>query len=330
MFNIKQFQKNNSTLIQSVPLKELTSISTYWSEINGWFWKIKIKFALSVINNDFEIWDIIHLQFKQNLLIVWSIINVKKMYEKNQETLELEITWLSGISATLLTNAIYTDTASNIMKDLIDNLNTDYWFSIFSYDSSSIPNTVWNLSLDFSSYKTYKSAMEAVAETAGLYFFIDNDGKVYLQEKNWFWSHNLEAKQNVSSIVIDEDSRELVNSLILQHWAWTTPYSDSTSISTYWKREKFLNLSSEITNQATADIYWANYITKYKDKSKKISITVNNEYNFFDIKPWDLITVRNILYNIVDLQASKVKYWLETCTIELETFYSFSKEIFKN
>lgn len=328
MFNIKQYQKDNSTLIKSLEISKLTLVSTHPSEINGGFGKMKVKFVLSIANMEFEIWNFIRVQFEQNVLIRWSIINVRKRYWKTEETLELEILWIASNTATVLTNNVYNDTASNIMKDLVDNYNTDYWFNILSYDTSSIPDTVWNIALDFSSYKSYKQAMEEVANTAGLFFFIDNDWKVYLQERDWFQTHTLKAAKDVDSVTIDEDSRELVNTLILKHGAGTTTYSDATSISTYWKREKYLDKSSELTNQATADSFWNNYIAKFKDKTKKISIIVNKEYNFFSIKPWHLINVRNLLYDIDELQVTKITYWLETCSIQLETFYSFSKEIF--
>ena len=152
--------------------------------------------------------------------------------------------------------------------------------------------------------------------------------QVYFDEKANFTSYTLTVWDNIDELRIDEDSKELVNSLWLKYNWGTKEYIDATSQSIYWKREKYLDKSSELSNLTTADICWANYISQYKDNVKKVSIIVNNEFDFYWLKGWDLINVRNTWYIINNLQIAKVSYWLEKATIELERSYSFAKEVF--
>lgn len=328
MYNIKVYEKNGTTLKQTIQIEKLESIWTFTAQVNWWFWVSKIWLAYKITDSSIEVSDIVKVQYKAAIIYTWAVLNVKKVYWAAKEIIQMNLRGYWSIMTTLLTTATYTDTASNIVEDLIDNFNTEYWSSLLSYDSSSIPPTVWNLSLDFSSYKTYLQAIEETANAAWLFFFIDLDWKVYFDERENFSSHTLRTWKDVDSITIDEDSKELVNSLILKYNWWTKIYSDAASQTSYWKREKYIDKSSELSNLWTADIFWANYISQFKDKVKKVSIVVNNEYDYFDIKWGDLINVRNLWYVINDLQVAKISYWLEKATIELERSYSFAKEIF--
>lgn len=328
MYNIKVYEKDSTTLKETIQINKLESISNFSSQVNWGFWSLRIWLAYSITDTSISIWDIIKVQYKADIIYTWAVLTINKIYWKEKEIIELNLIWYSSILTTLLTSSTYSDTAANIVKDLIDEFNVEYWNNLLSYDTSSIPATTWTLDFDFSKYVSYLKAIEEVAETAGLFFFIDLDWKVYLDEKANFSSHTLTVKNDVDEIKIDEDSKELINSLTLKYNWWTKTYSDSTSQTTYWKREKYLDKSSELSNVTTADEFWANYIAQHKDDTKKVSLIVNNEYNFFDIKGGDLIKVRNIDYTINNLQVAKITYWLEKATIELEKSYSFAKEIF--
>lgn len=330
MFNIKIYDKTYSWTPQTLEIEKLESVSTFAAQINGGFWSVNVWIAYKITNTSITISDIVEIQYKNDVIFIGSVLNVKKTYAANKELISLNLVGLGSLPSLLLTNATYSDTASNIIKDLIDDYNVEYWTSILSYDVSSIPSTVDTLDLDFTKYVSYLKAMEEVAETSGLYFFIDLDGKVYMKEKSAFTEHTLTLGLDVDEVIIDEDSKELVNSLILKYNGWTKTYSDATSQSNYGKREKYLDKSSDLSNLATADIYGANYITKYKDEVKKISLKVNIEYNFFSIKAGDLINIRNTDYVLNTLQVAKITYWLEQATLELEKSYSFAKEIFNS
>ena len=328
MYNIKVYEKDWTTLKNTIEVEKLEKVSTFTSQVNWGFWTWNIWLAYKITNTDIAIWDIVKVQYKSDIIYIWSLLTNKKLYWKDKEIITLNLIWLWSLLSLFLTTAIYSAIASDIIKDLIDDFNIEYGSNILSYDAWSIPPTVWILDLDFSSYKSYFEAIEETANAAWLFFFIDLDWKVYLDEKANFNSHTLTVWDDIDELRIDEDSKELVNSLWLKYNWWTKEYTDATSQSTYWKREKYLDKSRELANLATADIYWANYIAQNKDEIKKVSIIVNNEYDYFSIKGWDLINVRNVWYIINNLQVAKITYWLERATIELERSYSFAKEVF--
>ena len=328
MYNIKVYEKDWTTFKSTIQIEKFESISNFTAQVDGWFWKLKIWLAYKITDTSIEVSDIVKVQYKSDIIYTWSVLNINKLYFPKKEVIELNLVWYSSLLSFLMTNSTYSDIASDIVKDLIDDFNIEYWSNILSYDSNSIPDSTWTLNIDFSWYSNYFKAIQDVAETAWLNFFVDLDWKVYLDEKANFDSHTLTVWDNIDSISINEDSVNLVNHLTLKHGAWTTTYSDATSITKYWKREEYIDKSNELTNQATADEYWANYIATYKDEIKKVSIIVNSEYNFFNIKWWDLINVRNIWYTINNLQVAKIMYGTNTAKIDLEISYSFAKEIF--
>lgn len=336
MYNIKIYERDWTTLKDTIEIEKLESISNFSSQVNWWFSNISVWIAYKITDTSIEISDIIKIQFLKNIIYTGSILDVKKIYWKDTEWIEINAIWYSSLLTLFQTNAIYSDTASNIVKDLINDFNIEYWNSILSYDVSSIPDSVWTLDLDFSSYKTYFEAMTSVANASGLFFFIDLDWKVYFREKSSYNSHTLSIWSDVDELTIEEDWKELVNYLILKYNWWLAIYQDAWSIALYWKREKYLDKSSELSNLSTANEFWNNYILQYKDKIKKVSVLANrsdelleiNWEDFFSIKWWDLIKVRNIWYIINNLQVAKITYWVEKATIELERSYSFAKEIF--
>lgn len=328
MYNIKIYERNWTTLKDTIQIEKLANISGFSSQSNWWFSNISIQIAYKITDTSIEISDIVKIQYLQDIIFTWSVLSAKKIYWADSEKIEINAVWYSSLLTLFQTNATYSDTASNIVKDLINDFNTEYWSLILSYDSATIPDTVWTLALDFSSYKTYFEAITSVANASWLFFFIDLDWKVYFKAKSAYTSHTLTTWSDVDELIIEEDGKELVNYLVLKYNWWVATYQDATSISTYWKREKYLDKSSELSNVSTANEFWNNYILQNKDKIKKVSIVANKEYDFFTIKWCHLINVRNVWYIINNLQVAKITYWIERATIELEKSYSFAKEIF--
>lgn len=330
MFNIKIFEKDGVTLKKTVEIRKLERFWQFYWKVNEWYSFLKISLALPVTDFSISISDFVEVNYKNNFslnkIYRWSVINIDKEYTNNSETLTINVMGISGLMSEILTNDTYTNTASNIIIDLANNFNTEYWFNIL--DTSEVETTVWNINIDFSWYKNYLQAMREVAEISWKSLFINLDGKVYFKDKLNFTKHFLTLWKDVDELKINEDGKELVNSLILAYNGWVKTYTDSASITDFWKRELYLSKTTELWNLATADIFWNNYIARYKDKIKKISLQVNNEYNYFDIKAGDIISLRNSLYEIKDLQVAKIQYWLERASIDLELSYSLANEIF--
>lgn len=332
MFNIKIYENDRVTLKQTIEISKLEMFWNFSGKLNEGYSFLKIWLALKITDDSIWISDFCEVDYKTNFwlqrIYSGSVINIDKEYTENSETITLNLMWVSGLMSTLYTNTNYTDTASNIIIDLANNFNIEYWYNIL--DTTNVASTVWDINIDFSDYKNYLQAMQEVAETIWYSLFINYDGKIYFDEKSNFTKHTLTLWKDVDNLKINEDWKELVNSLILAYNWWVKTYPDATSQTTYRKREKYLSKTTELWNEATADIYWANYIATYKDKIKKISLELNNEYNFFSIKAWDLISLKNTLYEINDLQVNKIQYSLDRASIDLELSYSFTEEIFSN
>lgn len=139
--------------------------------------------------------------------------------------------------------------------------------------------------------------------------------------------HKLTYSGDIDSITAEEDLEKLVNSYTLDYTGGTTTATDATSQGLYGIRELKEN-KTEITNSTTAAQAANGYIEKNKNPVRRISLTVNSEYDFESIKPGDLVTVRNLEYDISSLQISKIEYNPDIMRIELEDFKSFSNEVF--
>jgi len=328
MYNIKVY--NKALVYQStISLKKVVSISNFSADINGWVGNMNLSLDLKITNTDFNIWDILKIYFESDHIYTWSVLDIKKEYLPEQETITLIMVWYAWLMTTLLKTETYSDIASNIAKDIIDDFNTEYWTSILSYDASSIPATVWTIDLTLTN-KNYLDCLKELSDTVWLKFYIDIDGKCYFREKSAYTNHKLTTKKDVDSLVITEEWRFIKNTLLLDYNWWSKTYTDSASVTTYWKKEAYLNKANELWNVTTADEYWANYLIENADEKQKITITVNNKFDYFTIKCGDTIKVRNTWYSINNLQIVKITYYYEKAILELEKAYSFANEIFNN
>lgn len=325
MYNIKHYSKSK-TLLQTIGTRKLSNISNFQAQSNGWFGELDITLDLRITNQDFDLSDIIEVYYKWNFIYSWYILDVEKLYWTEIETVTIVIVWYSSLLTDYIISENYNDLASNIVKDLIDKANIEYWYNIFSYDAISIPNTTWNININFDNIN-YLEALEELSEISWINFFVDLDWKVYFS--NTRNNHKLTLRKDVQDLDIVEEWRELVNSIILNYSWWTQSYEDTASINQYWKKQKYVS-KQDIQDLQTADEFGLSYLTEKSIKQKKISIIVNNKYNYFDIKPDDTIRIRNSLYEIQNLRVKRIRYDYETARIELGKIYSFAKEIFDN
>jgi len=328
MYNIKIY--NKSLVYQNtLSLKKVVNISGFTSDINGWVWNMTLTLNLKITNTDFEVWDILEIYFESDHIYSWSIIDVQKLYWTNIETVSLIMIGYGWLMSQVLKTETYSDIASNIAKDIIDDFNTEYWTAILSYDVNSIPTTVWAIDLTFTN-KNYLECLRELSDTVWLKFFIDIDGVVYFRDEALYSNHKLTTEKDVEQLNITEEWRWIKNTLILKNAVNEKTYTDAISISTYWIKEIYLDKSSELTTEATGDEYADTYLNDNADKKDKIQITVNNKYDYFTIKPWDTIKVRNTWYTINNLQIVKISYSYEKAILDLEKSYSFANEIFNN
>ena len=325
MYNIKHYSKSK-VFIQTIQTKKLVNISNFKSQVNWWFWDLYITLDLKITNEDFNISDLIEVYYKWDFIYSWYLLDVNKLYWPQTETVTLDIVWYASLLSQYVLNETYTDLASNIVKDIIDKANIEYWFNIFNYDITSIPDTVWNINIGFE-YETYLKALEEISEITWIDFFVDIDWKVYFTSTRE--NHILTLRKDVEELDITEEWRSIVNSIIVDYDWWVKTYTNPASITTFWLKQKH-EIKRDIKNETTADKYWESFLADNSNKINKTWIIVNNNYTYFNIKAWDTIRIRNSPFIIEDTQVKRIIYDYETARIELWKSYSFAKEIFNN
>lgn len=325
MFNIKHYTKNK-TPIQTLNIEEMINISSFSSESNWGLGQLTIQLNFSIIETIFKVWDLIEVYFKWQHIYWWSIIDVKKIYWTNIESISIILVWYASLLSKLIINHSYNMTWSEIIKDIIDQFNIEYWYDLLSYTSESIEDTIWDINITFT-YKTYLEALINIAEISWIDFFINQNWVVFF--RSTLDLHKLTLKSDVNELEVTEEWRSLINYLILNYTGWTEVYPNNTSIAEYGKKEQYLN-KTDIWNLTTANKFWESFLNENSNIIKKVSLIVNNKYNYFNIKSGDLVTVKNSNYTIENLQIKKVNFSYEQAEIELSKSYSFANEIFSN
>lgn len=325
MYNIKHYSKSK-VFIQTIQTKKLVNISNFSSQANGWVWDLYITLDLKITNKYFNISDLIEVYYKWDFIYSWYLLDVNKLYWPKTETVTLDIVWYASLLSQYVLNQTYTDLASNIVKDIIDKANIEYWFNIFNYDITSIPDTVWNINIGFE-YETYFKALEEISEITWIDFFVDIDWKVYFTSTRE--NHILTLRKDVEELDITEEWRSIVNSIIVDYDWWVKTYTNPASITKFWLKQKYES-KQDIKNETTADKYWESFLADNSNKINKTWIIVNNNYTYFNIKAWDTIRIRNSPFIIEDIEVKRIIYDYETARIELWKTYSFAKEIFSN
>ena len=267
------------------------------------------------------------------LIYTWIVQNIERFIDANVVWIRLPLLGLSSI----FTYLFFRD-AGNLsfnkdqdpaqtVKDIVDLLNVDYNF--FSYDWSSIENYGTTVSLDFENDNCLDSIKKCI-ESTSFYFYVDQNWKVFFRPKPSTPTHTLTVQKDVEKLVVEENSENLVNNVVVEYATATKEYPDATSQTNYWLREAFEGRASDLADVWAADEFWANYLAENKDPKSKTTVTVNSNYDLETINPWDTIKIVNFDYSINNLQIIKLTYSPDKIILNLEDLDSFSKEVFKN
>jgi len=325
MYNIKHYDYKMNYKDTINPNK-IVDIGWFRSQWNGGLWNMNLQLNLWIINDDFEVSDIIYIYYKWKHIYGGNILDITKLYWPKIETLSLEIVGFASLLSQYIINQTYNDTASNIMKDIINKANTEYWYNIFSYDSNTIPDSTDNINIEFEN-EDYLRSLRSLSEVSGLDFFINESWVVYFIETGD--NHTLTLRKDVDSLEIKEEGRNITNSLIVDYEWWIETYEEGSSINLYSKRQKYKS-KRKIKDLSTVNEFGNNFLEENAFKKDKITLIVNDRFDYFNIKPTDNIRVRNSPFIIDDLKVKGVIFWYETATIELGRRYSFSEEILNN
>jgi hypothetical protein len=101
-----------------------------------------------------------------------------------------------------------------ILQDILG--QSDQELAYFSVDYSNMNNVGTNSNIEFDKH-TLNDAIKKVLATTSFYYAIRADGKAYFQALPTTSSHNLEFGKDIRSIVIDYNSDEIVNDILLYY-----------------------------------------------------------------------------------------------------------------
>jgi len=268
------------------------------------------------------------------LIFTWQVQNIVKQYWENIQSINISCFWLWTLLNELLfysSSFVFSKNQdpSTTIKNIIDYFNSVYTFWWLSYTATSIVNYWSSVNIDFDYTNCYK-AIDDTAKTTNFWYFIDEDWTVYFKDKPATATHKLTVQKDIQSIIVNETSQDVINSVLVEYKTWTTwAIEDSTSITTYWKKQEKVS-QTELWDIWSATTFANNYLLKNKDKKIQTTIIVNDSYLYNwltieDIKPWDTITVLNFPIEINNLQVQKINYNSTQISIDLDYFLSIWK-----
>ena len=307
---------------------------SFSSQINWWQWQLKLNLDLPITNVFFTQWDIIKVyKFDDRtpnweLLYTWIIEDITKTATDYDE-ISLNITWISSLFKRLLYNESWyvvnkNDDPWNIVEDIVDYFNTKH----ITLTKTWIVNLWDSVNYDFKYTDLLKAMWDLKDMSNNYYWFLGADLDMTFKVKSWTADHLFTYKKDLFSVDIDERWMDIFNTFILNRKSWTTTYTDTNSISTYWLREKYLS-NTQIADLTSADNFWNNYIAQNKDTKKNITLKVNSKYFYNNqtienIYPWQICKIRNMELSLSDtLLINKVNYNPDYVTINLEKFDNF-------
>ena len=311
MFNIKVYNRNWA-FIQTLNEKEISCNYNFSASVNSgfsslsfeYYWEFKLDHKQRI--KIYKKWKAIYQWF-----ITWVSIKADKGWKKQI----IKCNWLLW----LLAFTPYQDWTLNInpwvfIRNLFYNLG---------FDTSPVRDYPSSISIESSNNTTLSLLQEILNQTLDYAFFIDADNKVrFTPYEN---HHLLTFNDDCFNIDLSEDSTNYFNSITLKYDWWQVVWSNSSWVTKYWVNELMVE-ESDIKNSTTANLR-LNSLLKEKDIIRNYKVSVNSNYDYFSIKPWDILSVRNTEWIIENKPVKKVQYSKDTAQIILDSYQSLESFI---
>lgn len=335
-FQIKVYEKD-WTFKQNIKETKVRNTIQFSNNVNWGQWRLNLELNVNFANTDILQWDFIKVNlFDDNfpnwkLIYTWIVEDINRVYQPTENLLTLSCVGLEAILTRLYYNSSWytftkNDTASNIVKDIISYFNSKYpWNWINDW---WVENTVWNVNIEFD-YDNCSQSLQKITALTDKKFFIEADWTVNWISKPLTRTHALKAEENIQSILIEEDSSNIINSVFVIYDWWVVTSNDWTSQSYFWLFEQSLS-RLDIKDSSTAQDLADETISLNKNSKQKITIEVNTKYILENIQVLDTVKVMNIDYSIENLQIQKISYTTDIATLYLDEFDSIEKVLINN
>jgi hypothetical protein len=306
MFNIKVYNRN-WVFIQTLRESEISCKYSFSASVNSGFSSLSFEYY----------WDY-KLEHKQRIKIYkqwkaiyqWFITWVSIKADKSGKKQIIKCSWLLW----LLSFTAYQDWTLNINPGVFIR-NT---FNSLGFDVSPVRDYTSSISIESENNTTLSLLQEILNQTSDYAFFIDAENKVWFTP--YETHHLLTFNDDCYNIDLSEDSTNYFNSITLKYSWGSVTWSNASWIAKYWTNQLVVD-EQEIKDNSTANLR-LNSLLKEKDIVRNYKVSVNSNYDYFSIKPWDILSVRNTEWIIENKPVKKVNYNQNTAEIILDSYQS--------
>lgn len=298
--------------------KDIINEVSFTSNINWGCWQLSIQTSYKIddIHNRYwkyvkvVLFDEYHKSWKQ--IYYWFISQIIRQVEASREYTTFVCLWVNSLlNSILFANWSYTKTPSDMVKDVLATFQTHYncivQWSIDTSDSTA-QNYNWN-------YQNCFEIIKSVCEWSGNKFLVDWDWKLQFF-KTWR-NHFLHLHHDVEKMTITDTIEPVVNNYLLARNGAMWTYTDSTSQALYWRKDLY-EMNTSLNSTATMNAYWNQYILDNKNPKEEMSITVNTNFPFEDIQPWDTVSVLNAWIDLDNKVVNRISYKPDQCVLTID------------
>lgn len=290
--------------------------------LNQWQWQLTIQTNYKFADTSYKWWEYVkvrlydekHVDWKQ--IYFWYISRIERKAEESREYTTFTCLWVwSLLKSIIYTNWNYSYSCYFMMYYVLHFFQNYYWV----ISPWSIANTITTTQNRTRNQNNCFDCFDTIANAIWYKRIVDWEWHLDLFTPSTRTKHIVHLWEEVNSITVEKSIEELVNEYRLARNWWTIQtYTDSTSISTYWRKMKYESNTS-LNSSTTQDQYWNAYLWQYKNPLQSIQLVLNSEYAYEDIKPWDLISILNTdLTTLTDLTISKIQYKTDQAIITIE------------
>ena len=306
MYNIKVYNRL-WTFIQTLNEKEISCEYSFSASVNWGYTALKFEYY----------WEF-ELDHKQRIKIYkeWKSIYqgfitwLTKKADKSWKRQIVNCSWTIGLLS-FIPHSSWTinDNPSNILRNIFN--SSWYW-----YDVSWIQNYPETISISSNSSNLLLFLQDVLKQTWSYCLFIDAENKVWFTP--YETTHILTFNDDCYNVELAEDSSSFYNRITLTYTWWSTSLDNTTSIERYWVNA--LNVEeTDIKDLNTARLR-LNTLLKEQDIQRNYKLSVNWNYDYYSIKPWQLVSLRNTDWIIENKQIKQVQYSKNTAVISLDSY----------
>jgi len=334
MIVVKVYNKTLSTLKETIEWDIILSDVAFSANVNWWQWELSLQLKKPITSTDYNVGDIIKIKkySEENKswydLYMWYVWSIGRVQTITSEYIELRCLWIASLCTENNTSLNYNNLpAWQLIRNILQTINTSQWWNVISFNTTTIPD--WPLMWSWSISETdCASAITTIAQAIGQRWYIDWSGTAYLFDKPTTPTHFLTNKVDVENITINETIQDMVNSVYFRSQynpSQNTSYTDTASVALYG--QKYARWPVPISWQTALDNYAIQFVNDNKDPRKESRIIVNIKYPLEILNPWDTVKVKNFEYSFDNIQIEKVQYSQDRCTLYLDKYNSFGKQI---